>query len=125
MFTYIYTCSCNREHLIKSCLCCFLDMHLYSNNLSAIIIISLLITSELFPACNSCINNFILSQSSFGSDDKNIVFEKDFFSRDDETPEAMIAGELSNLLIDLSLSIFRPFFLRSMLISSANYFPIL
>ena len=30
----------NKLHLIKICLCCFLDMHLYSNNLSTIAIIS-------------------------------------------------------------------------------------
>ena len=65
----------NRLHLIKICLCCFLDMHLYSNNLSTIATISSLIMSELFPACFFCKNNFNLSQSSSGSDDKNIVFE--------------------------------------------------
>ena len=52
---------------------------MYSNSLSAIAIASTLITSELFPACFSCSNNYNLSQSSSGSDDKNIVFE---------TPEA-------------------------------------
>ena len=72
-------CFYNRLHLIKICLCCFLDMHLYSNNLSTIATISSLIKSELFPACFSCSNNFNLSQSSSGSDDKKIVFE---------TPEA-------------------------------------
>ena len=30
----------NRLHLSKICLCCFLDMHLYSNNLSTIATIS-------------------------------------------------------------------------------------
>ena len=54
-------------------------MHLYSNNLSTIAMISSLILPKLFPACFSCKDNFNLSQSSIGSDDKNIVFE---------TPEA-------------------------------------
>ena len=61
----------------------FLDMHLYSNNLATKTTISSLIVSELSPACFSCNNYFNLSQSSLGSDDRNIVFG---------TPEAMIAG---------------------------------
>ena len=73
-----------RLHLIKICLCCFLLMHLYSNNLSTITTISSSIISELFPAFFSCSNNLNLSQSSSGSEDKNIVFE---------IPEAMIAGD--------------------------------
>ena len=73
----------NRLHLIKICLCCFLDIHLYSNNLSTIATISSSIISELLPACFSCNNNFNLSQSSLGSEDRIIVFE---------IPEAMIAG---------------------------------
>ena len=50
---YNYMCLyfCSRLHLIKICLCCFLGMHLYSNNLSTIATISLLIISELLPAC--------------------------------------------------------------------------
>ena len=43
----------NRLHLNKICLCCFLDIHFYSNNLSTIATISSLIISELFPACFS------------------------------------------------------------------------
>ena len=70
---------CNKLQLYKICLCCFLDMHLYSNNLSTIATISSLIILELFPACFSCNINLNLSQSSSGSEDKNIVFE---------TPEA-------------------------------------
>ena len=54
MYTYKYTYSCERLHLIKSCLCCFFNMYLYSNNLSTIATVSLLIKSELFPACFSC-----------------------------------------------------------------------
>ena len=73
----------NRLHLIKICLCCFLDMHLYSNNLSTIATISSSIKLELLPPCFSCNNNFNLSQSSLGSEDRIIVFEN---------PEAMIAG---------------------------------
>ena len=47
--------------------------------------------SELFPACFSSSNNRNLSQSSFGSDDKNIVFE---------TPEAetIEPGDLNNFI---------------------------
>ena len=59
----------NRLHLFKICSCCFLDIHLYSINLSTIATISLLIMSQLIPACFSCSNNFNLSQSSSGSDD--------------------------------------------------------
>ena len=103
LYEYLYLCnytfSCNRLSLIKICLCCFLDIHLYSNNLSTIATISSLIISELLPACFSCNNIFNLSQSSLGSDSKNIV----------EIPEAMTAGDLSNFLGDLSLSLFRPF----------------
>ena len=65
-----------RLHLIEICLCCFLDMHLYSNNLSTIAISSSLIILELLPACFSCNNNFNLSQNSLGLDDKIIVFLK-------------------------------------------------
>ena len=65
---------CSRLHLIKICLCCFLDIRLYSNNLSTIAFISSLIMLELFPACFSYNINFNLSQSSSGSKDKNIVF---------------------------------------------------
>ena len=50
-------------------------MHLYSNNLSNFAIFSLLIESDLFPACFSCSIKFILSQSSLGSDGVKIVFE--------------------------------------------------
>ena len=39
LFEYLYF-YCNRLHLIKICLCCFLDMHSYSNNLSTIATIS-------------------------------------------------------------------------------------
>ena len=70
-------------------------MHLYSNNLSIIATISLLILSELFPACFSCNNNFNLSHNSSGSDDRNIVFE---------TPEAetIKPGDFSNFISFLS-----------------------
>ena len=79
----------NRLHLIKSCYCCFLDIPLYSNILSTIAKISYLIISELLPACFSGSNNFILSQSSLGMDDRFLVFK---------IPEAMIAGNLSNFI---------------------------
>ena len=96
----------NKLHLIKICLCCFFDIHLYSNSLSIIATISSLIIPELFPACFSCSNNFNLFHNSSGSDDKNIVFE---------TPDAetSIAGDFSNLIRVLSLLPFRPFCLIS------------
>ena len=105
MYTYIYTSAYTYEyirlHSIKICSCCFLNMHLYSNNFSTIAMISSLVMSELFPADISCIVNFNLSQSSSGADDKNIVFE---------TPEAetINPGDLGNFIsvlpqIDLSL----------------------
>ena len=74
MCVILLTCLFNRLHLIKICLCCFLEMHLYSNNLSTIATISSLIMSELFPAFFSCNNNFNLLQSSSGSDVKIIIF---------------------------------------------------
>ena len=55
-------------------------MNLFSNNLSAIAIISSSIILELFPACFCPSNNFNLSQSSLESHYKNLVFENDFFS---------------------------------------------
>ena len=64
-------------------------MHLFSNNLSTRAMISTLIMLELFPAFISCSKFFILSQSSSGSDDKNIVFD---------IREATIAGDLSNFM---------------------------
>ena len=38
---------CNRLHLIKSCLRCLVDMHLYSNNLSTMATLSLSIILEV------------------------------------------------------------------------------
>ena len=63
-------------------------MQLYSNNLSTIATISSLIISEVLPACFSCKNIFNLSQSPSGLDGKNVVFE---------IPEALIAGDSSNI----------------------------
>ena len=82
-----YTYFCSRLHSIKICLCCFLDIHLYANNLSIIATISSLKMLEFFPACFSRNNNLNLSHKSLGSDDRNIVFE---------TPEAetIKTGEL-------------------------------
>ena len=70
-------------------------MHLYSNNLSTIARISPSIKLELLPPCFSSNSNFNLSQNSFGSDDKKIVFE---------TPEAEIIqpGDLSSFISVLS-----------------------
>ena len=91
----IFNFLCTRLHLIKICLCCFLDKHLYSNNLSTIATISSLYTLELFPTCFSCNNIFNMLQSSSGSHDRIIVFE---------TPEAEIIkpGDLSNFIRVLS-----------------------
>ena len=123
MYTYNYICVhiymskyaqhhlCKRLHLIEICLCCFLDMHLNSNNLSTIARISSLIILEILPACFSCNNNFILSQSSLGSDDRNIAFE---------TPEVMIAGELGNFIRVLSRVDVLPTRLSSKCISFAK-----
>ena len=100
----------NRLHLSKICLCCFLDMHLYSNNLSTIATISSSLETELFPPCFSCNSNFKLSQSSTGSDDKNLV----------EIPEDMIARDSSIFIIELCLILGRPVLLVSYFISFAN-----
>ena len=101
----------NRLHLIKVCLCCSLDIHLYSNNLSTIATISSSIKLELVPACFSCNNNLNLSQSSLGSENRIILLE---------IPEAMIASDFSNLVIDLSRSLLFPFRLILKLIHFAN-----
>ena len=71
-FLFVYTIL----HLFKIRLCCFLDMHLFSNNLSTIAIISSLIMSELFPACFSCSNNFNLSDNSSGFFGRNNFLRK-------------------------------------------------
>ena len=101
----------NRLQLIKIRLCCFLDIHLYCNNLSTIEMISSLILSELIPACFSCNNKLNLSQSSLRSEDRIIVLD---------VPEAKIAGELSIFFIDLCLLFGRPVLLVSNFISFAN-----
>ena len=74
IYTYFFFV-CNRLHLIKICLCCFLGMHLYSNSLSTIATIYSLFKLDLFPASLSFGNNFNLSRSSLGSDGKKIVIE--------------------------------------------------
>ena len=75
MSEYSNMCIYNRLHLNKICLCCFLVIHFYSNNLSIIATISSLIISELIPPRLSSNNNFNLSQNSLRLDDRNIVFE--------------------------------------------------
>ena len=62
-------------------------MHLYSNNLSTIGKICSSIKLDLLPPCFFCNSNFNLSQSSSGSDDKNLF----------EIPEAILAGDSSIL----------------------------
>ena len=68
---------------------------------------------EIFPACFSCSDNFLLSQSSSGSDDKNFVFE---------TPEAetIKPGDLINFISVLSQVDFLPKAFRSKIISLAK-----
>ena len=90
---------CNMLHLIKICLCCPLNMHLYCNNLSTIATISSSIIIEFFPACFSRSNKFFLYQNSFGLDDRIIVFE---------TPEAetIKSVDLSNFIGVLSRVVF-------------------
>ena len=92
--SHIYTCFffvCKSLHIIETCLCCFLDMQLYSNNLSTIALISPLIILELMPACSSCSNNVYLLHNLSGSDGKNNVFE---------IPEAELikTGDLGTLI---------------------------
>ena len=94
IFEYVYVYYlCNRLHLIKICLCCFLDIHLYSIKLSTIATHSSLIFSEVFPACFSCKNNFSLLHNPSGSDGKNIV----------DIPDARIADDLSNFMSSISI----------------------
>ena len=81
---YTYMSNYTILHLIKICLCCFLDKHLYSNNLSIMATISSSIKFELLPLCFSCNNNLNLSQSSLGSEGRIIVFVN---------PEALIGGD--------------------------------
>ena len=100
----------NRLHLIRSCLCCFLYINLFPNNLSAIATISSSIILEILPACFSCDNDFNLSHNSLGSDGKIIV----------EVPEAMIAGDLSNFISVRSLVFLLPGPLISRCISLAK-----
>ena len=69
-----YTHLCNRFLLNKICLCCFLDIHLSSNNLSTIARISQLILSELLPDFFSCNNSVSFLHISSGSDDKKVLF---------------------------------------------------
>ena len=103
-------------------LCCLVDMHLYSNKLSTIAITFPIIKLELFPVCSSCSNIFNLLHNQLGLDDKNLIFEKDFFFWDDKTPEAdtIIPGDLSNLMTDLSLVLLLPKALSSKYISFAK-----
>ena len=86
-----YTSLSFRSHLIKTCLCCFLDIHLYSINLSTIATIPSLIKSEFLPACLCCSINRNLSHNSLGSEDKNIVFET-------AEAETIKPGGLSNFI---------------------------
>ena len=116
MYTCKYICVIiliylfDRLHLFKICLCCFLDIILYSNKLLTIARISSLNIIELFPACISCSINFYLLRNSSLFSDKNIVV----------TPKAKIAGDFNNFNIDLSLSLFRPLCLKLKLISLPN-----
>ena len=112
-YKYLSVYTYKNLHLIKSCLCCFLEIHLYSSNLSTIATIYSLNLSELFPAFFSCGNSFNLLQSSSGSDDKNNVFG---------TPEAIIAGALSSFISYRSLVDFVRCLLSSKSISFAKLY---
>ena len=85
-------------------------MRFCSNHFPTIATLFLLLMSELFPACFSCSNKFILSQTSSGSDGQTFV----------EITESMMAGDLSNFLSVLSLIDFLPGALTSEYISFAN-----
>ena len=91
----------------------FLSYTFVFNNTSIIATTSLLIMSELFPACFSCNNIFNLSQSSSASDDKKTVFE---------TLEAgtIKPGDPSNFIRVLSQVDFLPTAFRSKFISFAK-----
>ena len=71
MFNYTfmsnYTFWCIRLQIFKSCLCCFLDVPLYSNNLPTLAMISSSNILELLSACFSC-SSFFMSQISSASD---------------------------------------------------------
>ena len=76
-YLYLIFFVCTRLHFIKKiCLCCFVDLQSYSNLLSTIATVSSSVISELLPACLSCDNYYIRSQSSLGFFDKTLVFEK-------------------------------------------------
>ena len=123
IYTYLFFVW-NGLHLIKICLIRLVDMHLYSKNLTTIAMISSLIVLELTPVCFSCNVNFNLSPILLGSDDRNKVFdsfgfwffgfEENFF----QIEPAMIAGDLSNHIIDSSQGLLRPFRLKL----NFNYF---
>ena len=65
---------------------------------------------QLFPACFSCCNNFNISQSPLGLEDKIFL----------EFLEAMIAGELSSNIRNSSLILDHPFCLISNFFSFPN-----
>ena len=106
--------------------CCFVDIHLFYHGSSPLIIISAVTMSEIFPACFPCSNIVNLSQSSLREVDNHIGFsffvfwtfssEKDLSLRD----LAVIAGDSSKLIGDLSLKLFLPRACSSKNISFAN-----
>ena len=65
--------------------------------------ISSLIMAALLPACFSCSNLFKLSHNSLGLDDNHLV-------SDSLRDPAMIAGDLSKPIGDLSLALLLPYF---------------
>ena len=71
---------------------------------------------ELFPAFFFCSYNFNPSENSLGSDENHIVFDQNWFLRD----PAMMAGDSSNLVRDLSLVLFLPEAFSSKFSSLAN-----
>ena len=92
-FTYIFLV-CKRLLSNESCLCCFLDLNLYSNNSSTIAIIFLVNCIRIITSFFCSTRDNLLNSYS-GSDEKNIVFE---------TPEAesIKRGDLSNFISVLS-----------------------
>ena len=86
--------------------CCFIDMHVYPNNLSTMAKFSSLFIIELVPACFPCNNKFNLSRSSIGLE--NGKFVEASFGFDFLIEYALLAGEISKFTKLLSLVILLP-----------------
>ena len=53
-FSTYFCLDCNRLHLFEICLCCSVDIDLYSYSLSTIAMISSMNKLEILTACFSC-----------------------------------------------------------------------